>query len=84
VYDPQALNNARRAQPDLNFGESTLDAVRDAHVILLLTEWAEFRDMDPDTLGAVVAEKKIVDGRNALDPEVWRTAGWNYRALGRP
>jgi UDPglucose 6-dehydrogenase len=84
VYDPQALNNARRVQPHLNFGESTLDAVRDAHVILLLTEWAEFRDMDPDMLGAVVAEKKIVDGRNALDPEVWRSAGWTYRALGRP
>src|SRR5260370_30974978 len=41
VYDPQALNNARRAQPDLNFGESTLDAVRDAHVILLLTDGAQ-------------------------------------------
>jgi UDPglucose 6-dehydrogenase len=84
VYDPQALDNARRAQPTLNFGASTLDAARGAHVMLLLTEWSEFREMDPDTLGAVVAEKNIVDGRNALDPEVWRTAGWNYRALGRP
>ncbi|MCW2885889.1 MAG: UDP-glucose 6-dehydrogenase [Streptosporangiaceae bacterium] len=84
VYDPQALNNARRAQPTLNFGTSTLEAAHGAHVMLLLTEWAEFRDMDPNTLGAVVAEKNIVDGRNALDPEMWRSAGWNYRALGRP
>ena len=84
VYDPQALENARRAQPDLDFGCSTLDAARGAHVVLLLTEWAEFRDMDPDTLGAVVAERNIVDGRNALDPERWRAAGWHYRALGRP
>jgi nucleotide sugar dehydrogenase len=84
VYDPQALNNARRAQPDLNYGTSTLDAARGAHVMLLLTEWAEFRDMDPGLLGTVVTEKNIVDGRNALDPETWRSAGWNYRALGRP
>ncbi|REE98358.1 UDP-glucose dehydrogenase family protein [Thermomonospora umbrina] len=84
VYDPQALDNARRAQPSLAYGDSALDAARDAHVVLLLTEWAEFRDMDPDALGAVVAEKNIVDGRNALDPERWRAAGWNYRALGRP
>jgi UDPglucose 6-dehydrogenase len=84
VYDPAALGNARRAQPDLNFGSSALDAARGAHLVALLTEWAEFRDMDPDTLGAVVAERNIVDGRNALDPERWRAAGWHYRALGRP
>jgi UDPglucose 6-dehydrogenase len=84
VYDPAALHNARRAQPALEFGESALDAARGAHVVLLLTEWAEFRDMDPETLGQVVAERNIVDGRNALDPERWRDAGWHYRALGRP
>ncbi len=84
VYDPQAMHNARRAQPDLKYGESALDAVRGAHVVLHLTEWAEFREMSPDTLATVVAERNIVDGRNVLDPEQWRSAGWNYRALGRP
>lgn len=84
VYDPQALDNARRAQPALTYGESARAAVRDAHVVLLLTEWAEFREMDPDELAEVVAEKNIVDGRNALDPARWRAAGWHYRALGRP
>ncbi|WP_425549386.1 UDP-glucose dehydrogenase family protein [Actinomadura miaoliensis] len=84
VYDPQAMNNARRAHPDLKFGTSALDAARDAHVVLLLTEWREFREMDPAALAGVVAERNIVDGRNALDPERWRTAGWTYRALGRP
>ncbi|POM26923.1 UDP-glucose 6-dehydrogenase TuaD [Actinomadura rubteroloni] len=84
VYDPQAMENARRAQPTLEFGASALDAVRDAHAVLLLTEWREFRDMDPATLAGAVAERKIVDGRNALDPETWRAAGWTYRALGRP
>ncbi|WP_433328951.1 UDP-glucose dehydrogenase family protein [Spirillospora sp. CA-294931] len=84
VYDPRAMGNARRAQPDLDYGDSALDAVRDAHVVLLLTEWAEFREMDPAEIGEVVAERNIVDGRNALDPERWRAAGWHYRALGRP
>ncbi|TDC68784.1 UDP-glucose/GDP-mannose dehydrogenase family protein [Actinomadura sp. GC306] len=84
VYDPQAMGNARRAQPSLEYGESALSAARGAHVVLLLTEWAEFRGMDPDSLASVVAERNIVDGRNALDPEKWRAAGWTYRALGRP
>ncbi|MGW4637696.1 UDP-glucose dehydrogenase family protein [Sphaerisporangium sp. NPDC004334] len=84
VYDPVALENARRAHPALGFGASALEAAKDAHVVLLLTEWQEFIDLDPDTLGEVVAARKIVDGRNALDAETWRAAGWHYRALGRP
>lgn len=84
VYDPQAMRNARRAQPTLEYGESAMSAVQDAHAVLLLTEWAEFRDMNPATVAEAVAERNIVDGRNALDPELWRAAGWNYRALGRP
>ncbi|WP_433474495.1 UDP-glucose dehydrogenase family protein [Spirillospora sp. CA-142024] len=84
VYDPQAMRNARRAHPTLDYGDSALHAVQDAHAVLLLTEWAEFRGMDPYEVAEVVAERNIVDGRNALDPERWRAAGWNYRALGRP
>ncbi len=84
VYDPQALDNARKAHPELTYGDSAQDAADGAHVVLLLTEWAQFREMDPDALGDVVAERNIVDGRNALDPERWRAAGWHYRALGRP
>ena len=53
-------------------------------LVLLLTEWAEFREMDPAELGEVVGARRIVDGRNALDPAAWRAAGWTYRALGRP
>jgi UDPglucose 6-dehydrogenase len=52
--------------------------------VLHLTEWREFREMAPETLATVVAHRNIVDGRNALDPERWRSAGWTYRALGRP
>jgi UDPglucose 6-dehydrogenase len=84
VYDPVALPRARAAHPELSYAESTLEAVRDADVVLLLTELAEFRDADPGLLGKVVARPNIVDGRNALDPGRWRAASWHYRALGRP
>jgi len=84
VYDPAALDNARRDYPDLAYAETALDAARDADIVLHLTEWREFRDMDPRVLDGVVREKSIVDGRNALDPDLWRAAGWRYRALGRP
>ena len=54
-----------------------------ASVILLATEWDEYRTLDPDKLATVVHKKRVLDGRNVLDPEVWRAAGWTYRALGR-
>jgi UDPglucose 6-dehydrogenase len=84
VYDPIALDNARRDYPDLNYAETAIDAARDADIVLHLTEWQEFRDLDPAVLDGVVAHKNIVDGRNVLDPARWRGAGWHYRALGRP
>jgi UDPglucose 6-dehydrogenase len=84
VYDPIALDNARKAHPELNYGGSAVEAVRGAHVVLLLTEWQEFVQLDPEELGGVVATRRIVDGRNALNAETWRSAGWHYRALGRP
>ena len=84
VYDPAALVNARQAHPELSYAGSALEAVTSADVTLLLTEWQEFCDADPEELGGVVAKRNIVDGRNALDPDPWRDAGWTYRALGRP
>jgi len=83
VYDPEAMSNARRDFPTLAYAESAVDACRDADIVLHLTEWAEFRTMAPERLGAVVRHRKIVDGRNALDAERWRAEGWLYRALGR-
>jgi UDPglucose 6-dehydrogenase len=84
AYDPVALAHARRTHPELSYAYSALDAVADADATLLLTEWQEFRDADPEELGKAVARRNIVDGRNALDADRWREAGWTYRALGRP
>ena len=84
VYDPRALDNARRMFPTLGYATSAVEACTGAHLVLHLTEWQEFREMDPSILSPVVAERRIIDGRNALDPQRWRDAGWAYRALGRP
>ncbi|MEV3856681.1 UDP-glucose/GDP-mannose dehydrogenase family protein [Streptomyces sp. NPDC050095] len=84
VYDPKGMANARRLFPTLGYAQTALDAVRGADVVLHLTEWREFRELDPAELGAVAAERVVLDGRNALDPVLWREAGWTYRAMGRP
>ena len=84
VYDPAAMDNARVLHPELGYRENAVEAARGADIVLHLTEWKEFRTMDPAALSAVVTSKRMVDGRNALDPQQWRDAGWTYRALGRP
>jgi UDPglucose 6-dehydrogenase len=84
VSDPAALENARRAWPDLRYEDKADVACDGADVVLLLTEWEQYRKLDPAVLGALVRQKNMLDGRNALDPQKWRAAGWTYRALGRP
>ncbi|WP_432542467.1 UDP-glucose dehydrogenase family protein [Kineococcus sp. SYSU DK002] len=84
LTDPAALDNARKAVPDISYADTVEEAVTGADVVLLLTEWKEYRDLEPATISALVKEKRILDGRNALDPGRWRAAGWTYRALGRP
>jgi len=84
VYDPKAMDNARKMYPTLSYADSALEAAEGAHVVLHLTEWSEFRELDPAEVLQHVANPHIVDGRNALDSDTWRAAGWTYRALGRP
>ncbi|MBR7827694.1 UDP-glucose/GDP-mannose dehydrogenase family protein [Actinospica sp. MGRD01-02] len=84
VYDPKANDTAAKNFPTLNYADSALEAARGANLILHLTEWREFRELDPNAVGEVVAERRVLDGRNALDSDLWRAAGFTYRALGRP
>ncbi len=84
VTDPQAVENARAKWPDLKYASTPFEAAQDADVVVLATEWPEYRALDPQALGEVVAHRAVVDGRNVLDPAAWRAAGWTYRALGRP
>ena len=84
VTDPAALENVRRTHPDLTVEPDVLRAVDGADVVLLLTEWRQYIELDPAEVGRRVARRQIIDGRNALDPSRWRAAGWTYRGLGRP
>jgi UDPglucose 6-dehydrogenase len=84
VTDPAAVENARRIWPELRFSTSIEETCTRADAVLLLTEWKVYRDLDPVQVGALVRGRTMLDGRNALDPERWRAAGWSYRALGRP
>ncbi len=82
--DPEAIENARALHPQLDYRASFEDTVTGADVIVLVTEWDEYRYLDPSVVGALVASRKVVDGRNSYDPARWRAAGWEYRGLGRP
>ncbi|MGF9662262.1 UDP-glucose/GDP-mannose dehydrogenase family protein [Arthrobacter crystallopoietes] len=84
VYDPEANRNAHRVYPDLDYAGSLAGAVQDADVVALLTEWDEFRRAEPQQLAALVAHRRIFDGRHALDQDLYTGLGWEYRALGRP
>jgi UDPglucose 6-dehydrogenase len=84
VHDPQAVPNARRARPELTYVEDPLEALRGAHVVLHLTEWSDYRALDPAALVDLVAVPRALDARNALDAARWLAAGWDLRALGRP
>jgi UDPglucose 6-dehydrogenase len=84
AYDPAAMDKARLAHPELEYAGSVLGAAAEADVLLVLTEWPEFRQADPELIGKAVAQRNVADGRHTLDPELWRGAGWTYRALGRP
>lgn len=84
VYDPKAMENSQRLFPTLNYSTSALEACDRADAVLLLTEWQEFIDIDPDELAQTVRARVVVDGRNCLDTARWATAGWKVYALGRP
>jgi UDPglucose 6-dehydrogenase len=83
VYDPKAMENSRRVFPTLNYATSIAEACERADVMLLLTEWREFVELDPAGLADVVRAKVVVDGRNCLDRERWTEAGWRVFCLGR-
>ncbi|QJU56097.1 UDP-glucose/GDP-mannose dehydrogenase family protein [Herbiconiux sp. KACC 21604] len=82
--DPEAIQNAHAKHPQLHFVDTVAEAVEDAEIVLLLTEWKEYRSILPQQIEGLVAGKQIIDGRNVLDSAQWRDAGWTYRAMGRP
>jgi len=84
VTDPAAIENSRRVCPELAYAATPEEAAEGADAVLVLTEWRQYRELDPVAFGRIVAEKRMLDGRNALHGEAWAAAGWSYRAFGRP
>lgn len=84
VHDPVAMPNAARIRPELHYAESVSDAAEGAELVVHLTEWADYRAIDPIALAAVVAQPVLIDARCTLDTEVWLASGWRVRVLGRP
>ena len=83
VFDPQAMENAAAHWPTLTYATSVEDAVADADVVVVATEWSQFRTADPEALGALVAQRRVIDGRNCLPADDWIAAGWTYIGMGR-
>jgi UDPglucose 6-dehydrogenase len=83
VHDPHGIEPARKRFPNLKYSEVIEDAIKDADLILHLTEWKEYRQIDPAAISSLVKSKIIIDGRNMLDRTLWRNAGWKFHALGR-
>jgi UDPglucose 6-dehydrogenase len=84
VHDPKGLANAERVYPHMTYVADLDGALTGAELVVLGTEWREYRELDPSSIAGPAAGRTVVDARNALDPERWRAAGWTYRALGRP
>ncbi|MFI5063146.1 MAG: UDP-glucose dehydrogenase family protein [Streptosporangiales bacterium] len=83
VHDPVAMRNAARIQPDVRYASSVSEAAANADAVLHLTEWADYRVIDPTMLATVVAQRNMIDARCTLDESAWRAAGWSFRILGR-
>jgi UDPglucose 6-dehydrogenase len=83
VTDPAAVESSQKLWPQLDYATTAEEAAERADAVLVLTEWREYRELDPVAFGKVVAQRRVLDGRNALDPDAWTAAGWTYRALGR-
>jgi len=84
VHDPVAMPNAARKQPELQYAGSVFDAAQDADIVLHLTEWADYRAIDPAALARVVRQRVLIDARCSLDAGLWSEAGWTVHMLGRP
>jgi UDPglucose 6-dehydrogenase len=84
AFDPVAETEARKLMHGVEFADSALEAVRGADAIVLVTEWPEFGDLDWHEVADATAGRIVIDGRNFLDGEDVRAAGFVYEGVGRP
>ncbi|NML55152.1 UDP-glucose/GDP-mannose dehydrogenase family protein [Streptomyces sp. R302] len=84
VHDPVALPTAARRHPELEYADSVAEAVIDADVVVVGTEWPEYQEINPEALAGLAAKLTVVDFRNILDGDRWAAAGWSVHWIGRP
>lgn len=83
VYDPEGMDNAKKVFPTLDYAPDVDTALKGTELVILATEWKQFRELDPVAAGKMVARQHIIDGRNVLNVREWQAAGWDLVALGR-
>ncbi|MBN2028453.1 MAG: UDP-glucose/GDP-mannose dehydrogenase family protein [Actinobacteria bacterium] len=83
AYDPQAMDNVRGLLPDVEYAQGALDALKDADLLLILTDWDEFKMQDFRKVGEIMSSRDILDARNCLEPLTIRRLGFNYEGIGR-
>ena len=84
AYDPVAGLQAARHVPGLELADKAVEVADGAHALVVMTEWAEFRKLEPANLRARMAYPILVDARNALDAEAFLAAGFTVAGMGRP
>jgi UDPglucose 6-dehydrogenase len=81
--DPVAIPRARAIFPDVNYHQDPYDALRDAEAALICTEWDEYRSLDWERAGKLMARHLVIDGRNLYSPSRMRELGFEYFSFGR-
>ena len=84
AFDPEGMGEAGRMIPGIEFARTAYDAATGADVLVVITEWHEFRGLDPRRLKELMRLPRIVDLRNIFDPEEMRGLGFAYECVGRP
>jgi len=83
IFDPVANQTASTRVPTATYADTLYEALAGAELVLLLTEWKQFQDLDPIKTKSQVATPLMIDARNVLDPQQWANAGWTIHSLGR-
>ena len=84
AYDPAAMDEARRQLPEISYGVDPYGACEGSDMVMIVTEWNEFRDLDMERVKGLVREPHLFDTRNIYDPARIRSLGFTYLSTGRP
>jgi UDPglucose 6-dehydrogenase len=84
AFDPEGMKEAARMLPGIAFARTAYEAVSGADLLVVITEWHEFRGLDPRRIKETMRQPRIVDLRNIFNPDEMRGLGFTYEGVGRP